>query len=447
MPILKKIMSDDVRARMAQKNIILLFLNKGIAALISLQLIPAAIGYVDATQYGIWITLSSIVAWMIYFDMGLTHGFRNGFATAKANCDISLAKEYIATSYAILAMVFFIVMIIGLISNHFISWSSILNVDKNLDSTLRNVFVITVVFLSLQMVLNLFTTLLIADQKPAFAGFITTIGQLCALLAIYILTFFTKGNLIYLAFALMGIPTILLGITTILLFQTKYKIYAPSIKKINWSLSKRILGLGGKFFIIQLSMLFIFQFSNLIISRVMGAEAVTNYNIAYRYFSIIYIIMGIIFLPFWSSFTDAYTKGELGWMKSMYNKLSKVWILTIPIFIGMLTISPYVYKYWLANGIQINFSLSLAMGLNMIILSRANLYMYCINGTGKVFLQMIIYIFFSLISIPMMFILSKQWGYLGIIFVSSLVYLTQSIIGHIQLKKILNGNEHGVWKK
>lgn len=447
MSLLKFLKSDNLRTKSAQRNVLLLFANKILAALISLQLIPATLGYVESTQYGIWITLSSIVAWMIYFDMGLTHGFRNSFAEAKANGDMKLANEYVSTSYVLLTIIFISLLVLLLVANYWINWSTVLNVDKALEGILHNVFSVIIVFFSAQMVFNLISTLLLADQKPAISAMIVTVGQLLALIVIYILTFFTKGSLLYLAYALMGVPTLSLILVTILFFKTKLKEYTPSLKKVNLKLSKNIIGLGSKFFVIQLSMLFVFQFSNIILSRVLGPEAVTEYNITYRYFSLIYITMSVIFIPFWSAFTEAYTKGELGWMKSTYQKLSKIWCLTIVLFAGLLLISPFAYKYWLAEKIDINIGLSIAMGLNMIILSRANLYMTCINGTGKIFMQMLIYLFFALISIPMMFYFTKLWGYYGILIVTSIVYLCQSISGHIQLKMIFNGKEHGVWKK
>lgn len=447
MNFLKFLKTDDFRTKLAQKNILFLLVNKMLAAFISLQLIPATIGYVDSSQYGIWIALSSLVSWMVYFDFGLTHGFRNGFAASKAKGNILLAKQYLTTSYAILTVIFSTLMVACLIINQWLSWSSILGVDKSLDDVLHNVFIILVVFFSIQMVFNLFTTLLLADQKPAFSAMIVTTGQFFALLVIYVFTLFTTGSLIHLAFALIGVPAITLVLITFFFFRTKFKEYAPSISNINWSLTKDILGLGGKFFVIQLSMLFVFQFANFIIIRVMGAEAVTNYTIAYRYFSIIYIVMGIVFLPFWSAFTDAYAKNELSWMSSTYSKLSKIWTLTIVIFAVLLFLSPFVYKYWLAKDIEIDFKLSLAMGLNMIILSRANLYMLCLNGIGKVFMQMIVYLIFAVLAIPMMYLLTKLLGYYGIIMVTSLVYLCQAVTGHIQLKMILKGKDNGIWSK
>lgn len=447
MRLINFLKSNDLRTKIAQKNIILLFANKLLAVLISFQLIPATIGYVDSSQYGIWIAISSIVSWMVYFDFGLTHGFRNSFTKAKGEGNIQLARSYVSTSYIILLIIFLTLMVIGLIANYWLNWSSLLSVDSSLNPILRKVFNLLIVFFSLQMILNLFTTMLLADQKPAFSASVVTAGQFLALIAIYFLNYFTTGSLVNLAVALVGIPAISLLIISFILFKSKFKEYSPSIRTIDLSLTRNIIGLGSKFFIIQLSMLFVFQFANFILIRVMGPESVTTYNIVYRYFSMIYVVMGIVFLPFWSAFTDAYAKGEIEWMKRTYHKLSKIWMLVVPIFIVLFFIAPLVYKYWLAKNIQIDYWLSFAMGLHMILLSRANLYMFCLNGIGKVTMQMLVYLVFAIISIPLMVYFTNLYGYYGVILVSSLVFLCQSITGHIQLRMILNNSAYGIWDK
>ncbi len=360
---------------------------------------------------------------------------------------MELARSYVSTSYIILLIIFLTLMVIGLIVNNWLNWSSLLSVNPDLNVALRKVFNLLIVFFSLQMILNLFTTMLLADQKPAFSASVVTIGQLLALVAIYFLSYFTTGSLENLAIALVGVPAFSLAVISFIMYKAKFKDYSPSIASIDFSLTKNIIGLGSKFFIIQLSMLFVFQFANFILIRVMGPESVTTYNIAYRYFSMIYVVMGIVFLPFWSAFTDAYAKGEIEWMKKTYHKLSKIWTLVLPIFIVLFFMAPFVYKYWLAKNIQIDYWLSFAMGIHMILLSRANLYMFCLNGIGKVTMQMLVYLVFALISIPLMIYFTGLYGYYGVILVSSLVFLCQSIIGHIQLKMILNNSAYGIWVK
>ena len=68
------------RSVKAKKNILASFLIKGGNIAISLILVPLTIHYVNPTQYGIWLTLSSIIGWFAFFDIGFGNGLRNKFA-------------------------------------------------------------------------------------------------------------------------------------------------------------------------------------------------------------------------------------------------------------------------------------------------------------------------------------------------------------------------------
>lgn len=435
------------RSSNIRKNIYLSFINKGIAILVSLQLIPLTIDYVNVEQYGIWLTLSSIVTWAAYFDLGLGHGFRNRFAEAKAENNIALAQKYVSTTYAILSIIFCILFVTIFLINLFIDWKQILNLKEISTTDLNFLFILMVGIFCIQSILNTFLTLLLADQRPAFSSMITTLGQLFALLAIYFLTKNTHGNLILLSLTLSGIPCIWLLIVTFYMFKHSYKQYSPSITRIDFSLLRRIIGLGGKFFIIQISILLIFQCSNIILSRITGPESVTIYNITYKYFNVIYMVAVIFLTPFWSAFTDAYIKHDLQWMRAAYSKLSKYWFIAILGYVIMLGISSWVYKFWLGSNIHIPFSMSLLMGLYILIMSRAGLYMQLINGIGKVQIQLYVYVLFAFISIPFMTMACKSWGSIGVIIIGIIVYSIQSLLGHIQLHKILNGDAKGIWNK
>ena len=126
----------EERTKRLKKNIVGSLGLKVMNILISLMVVPLTINYINPERYGIWLTLSSISAWLAYFDLGLGHGFRNRFAEAKANGDYQLAKSYVSTTYAILTLLFLGVFIITTIVNGFIDWSEILKVDVSLKSEL-----------------------------------------------------------------------------------------------------------------------------------------------------------------------------------------------------------------------------------------------------------------------------------------------------------------------
>lgn len=440
--------NGGARSVAVKRNIAGSLILKCISIFISLQVVPLTINYVNPTKYGIWLTLSSVIAWLSYFDLGFAHGFRNRFAEAKAKGEIKLAKEYVSTTYVVLLLLFSLILLIALVVNNFLNWSSILNIDAIYDDELQIVFGLLACFFCLNIVASVFTTMLSADQKPALASLVQTSGQVLAFACIYILMKTTSGNLAALAIAFAGVPCVLLIIVSIVTYsRSGFRSISPSIRCVRISLTKNILGLGGQFFIIMMSMLFIFQFINIILSRVEGPDVVTQYNIAYKYFNVLNMVATIVLTPFWSAFTDAYVKKDYNWMRSAMRKLEYMWLLCIPALGIMILCSDYLYYLWIGDTVHIPFSLSCCIAVYVLFQIGGNLYMYLINGTSKVRLQLIAYVSVAIIAVPLMNLFCHWYGVKGILIVPTITFGIQIFIGKMQLLRIIDGRAKGIWLK
>ena len=177
----------------AKKNIAATFLIKGASIIINLALVPLTIHYVNPTQYGIWLTLSSIVAWFSFFDIGFGHGLRNRFAEAKATGNFEKARIYVSTTYAVLTLIFAGVWVLFFAVNFFVDWSKILNAPPELATELSTLALIVFSFFCLQIVLKTINTVIIADQKPAKASLFDMLGQLIAFC--YVIAFFFRCSI------------------------------------------------------------------------------------------------------------------------------------------------------------------------------------------------------------------------------------------------------------
>ena len=445
--IRKQVLSGDIRSVKAKKNILLSFFNKIIAIVISFALVPITVNYLDQEQYGIWLTITSIVSWISFFDIGLGHGFKNKIAEAKANNDIMLCKKYVSTAYFIFIILFGTLLIIFECVNPFINWAAILNVSPNYSQVLSSVVSIVLIGTCLQFVAAVFPLLLSADQRPALSSMITTVGQAFSLIIIFILTLYPIHNMTYIAVALSWTPLIITCIISCWFFKHQYNDYMPSLKMIDTSLIRNILNLGVKFFVIQFSMIAIFQVVNIILSRVLGPSSVTEYNISYKYFSATLMLFNIILSPYWIAFTDAYTKTDYKWMKNTFRKLTKVWFALFCLSLLALIVSPIAFDIWLNGMIKIPFVTSLCMFIYINILAYSTMNMILINGIGKVFLQSLIYIVCAVFSIPLSVSLCKQFGIPGILIVLSSVYMVQAIFARVQLIKLINNKAIGIWNK
>ena len=438
------------RSIKAKKNIIASFLIKGISIAISLILVPLTINYINPSRYGIWLTLSSIIGWFSFFDIGLTQGLRNKFAAARAKGEDNLAQIYVSTTYAILAVIFFIVWAIFLIANHFLNWAHILNISESMQAEISVLAVIVFTYFCIQFVLRVITTLIIADQQPAKSSLIDVLGQILSLVFIVILVRTTQGSLIKLGIALCLSPLLVLIGANLFFFRGIFKKYSPSFSKIKFSHAKGLFNIGVIFFIIQVAGIIQFETANIIIARNFGTAEVTSYNIVYKYFSILNMIFVIFVTPFWSASTEAYLKNDTTWIKNAIKKYNQLNIILFIIGCFMLFFSDNIYRLWLGKGkVSIDYYLSFWGFLYFTFTMFAAKYVYFLNGINALRIQ-----FYASILSPLLYIGAAllminylRMGVYSLFLASVVANFNGYILSPLQYHMIINKNKKGIWVK
>lgn len=435
------------RTNRARRNIAASFVIKGTNIAIGLVLIPFTINYLSPTKFGIWITLTSLVTWFGFFDIGVGNGLRNRLAEAIAKENHKLAKTYVSTTYVILIIIISILLVAFYCINILLDWGIILNAgdDPLLKNELSQLAIVVFTSFGMTFVLNLISVILNADQQPAKSAVFDLIGKSLALLFVYILAQVSKSSLLSLGLVYCSISPIVLAIATVWFFKGKYKPYRPSLKSVDFSKAKDLFNLGVKFFVLQISSILLYQTNNMIITQLFGPDMVTPYNIAFKYFSVLLMGFVIIVSPFWSAFTEAWTKQDLPWIDSIINKLIKLWLLIVAGGFIMLVFSSFIYKLWIGNKISVPFSISLLSLIWILIITWNSIFCQFLNGIGKIKIQLLIGVFAAIINIPLAIFLGKLMGIKGILLSNIILSLLTVIIYPIQYKKLVDGTAQGLF--
>ena len=445
-----KINSGQERSVKAKKNIIGSFFLKGSSIIISIVMVPLAINYVNVSQYGIWLTLSSIVVWFSFFDIGLTQGLRNKFAEAVAKGDNELAQIYVSTTYAILAIICSSLWIVFLFVNQFLDWSNILNVSESMHKEVSILALMVFSYFCLQFVLRIISTLLIANQQPALSSFLTVLGQFFSLACIFILVKTTHGSLIKLGAVFCFVPLLALLVGSLFLFHKSYKQFRPAFSKVKFSYAKGLFNLGLVFFVIQIAGIIQYQTANFIIARNFGTIDVTSYNIVYKYFNIMQMVFVIFLTPFWSASTEAFLKNDISWIKKSIRKYNQLTILLILCGGIMLYYSKPVYDLWLGKGkVNISFYLSLFGFIYFITTMFADTYVSFLNGINALRIQFIACLISPIIYIGIAYLLIKYYrlGPFSLFIASIFCNFNGLILAPLQYHMVVNKKKRGIWIK
>lgn len=437
----------DPRSIKAKKNIFWSFLIKGASIIISLSLVPLTLNYLSSYDYGVWLTLSSILTWVNYMDIGLANGLRNRLTETFADGNRKLGQIYVSTTFFLLTLIMTIFFLLFLVLQLCIDWSVILNAKQVTVKNLNTIIVVAFAFFCLSLIFKLTGIILIADQRPAANDLITLMGSALSLLVIFILTKTTQGSLYNVIVTFTAFPALILLLSYPVIFGTKYKYLKPSISSIRLKYFKNLMHLGIQFFIMQISSIIIFSSSNIIISHTLNPEQVTPYNIVFKYFSIITLLFNIAITPMWSATTEAYAKKDLDWIKKGIKSMLKVWgICVLGIFI-MIFCSEFIYNIWVGQKVKIPSTLTILMGIYSILLLWSVCFSTFLFGIGKLRLQLLNIVFVAIVFIPLAVWMTRTYGIYGIVIALCLTNLSGAILNPIQFKKIISKKAYGIWNK
>lgn len=440
-------LKGNARTVKARKNVLASIALKGIDGLIYLLFVPVTLGYLKPYEYGVWLTLNSILVWIDSFDVGLGNGMRNKLAQAMAADDKEKGKIYVSTTFFMLIILMGILILAGTAAEPFVNWYSVLSTTPSEVGSLDKIVYLTFLIYCLNFIFKFIGNVYLAAQLPAVNNFFVTAGHLIALAVIYILTKTTSGSLLLVAVIYCASPLVVYVLAYPVTFLKIFPYLSPNIKYFRKKYLGDLFNIGILFFILQLSGILLFSLANLLISHIFGPEQVTPYNIAYRYYSLVPMLMALIVAPMWSATTDAYERGEIEWIRNTMKRIRKILVMAILILVVMTVASEWVYKIWVGEEVEIGFSISFWMALYTAILIVSLAYSNFLNGLGKLRLQTINTVIVALLFYPVCRILGLEYGVPGVLMGMCILNFSGLVLNVIQFHKVIEGKARGIWEK
>ena len=397
---------SDQRTSLLRKNILGSFLIKGWSAVVVLLMVPVTLKCLGEYKNGVWLTISSILMWIDYMDIGLGNGLRNKLAAHLAHGETERAHSLVSSTFAMLTYIMIPILAILLILVALLDTYGFLNVSPGKVPDLDAVLMVTISFVCSTFIFKLIGNFYMGLQLPAVSNLLVAIGQTLALAGCYLVYLSGSHSLMHIALVNTAAPFLTYVLAYPVTFYYKYPQLRPQYKLVNLSEAKSVMTMGVKFFVMQISSVVLFLTSNILISKLFSPAMVTPYQIAYRYFSLMLVAFTVICMPFWSATTDAYERCDMAWIRSANKKMN---VMTLLILIS---------------------------------------YSYFINGIGKLWLQLVFTVSAAILFIPMAYF-TARWSHNIIWFmaVMCLVNLPGLVVNRMQFQKLINGTAKGIWNR
>jgi O-antigen/teichoic acid export membrane protein len=337
--------SDVAPANYVGRGISLGYLTQLVSIIVGLISVPMMLHYFDKEQYGIWTLITGVVGYLALTNFGIP--------TAASVLIAKLTNNYekyliLIKSFQLLVIVTAVVVVlVTLLVLIFPGWVGLLG---NISAV--NVEPAKLAILVMGGGVLLRTSLSIA--LSAFSGFqrvdIVKLYELMAVLVTFSAlcwTIYSKEDLVYLAWVTSG-SSVILSVISFIHFCFRYRSISNNrnFEKENIS-SRVIVSSSFSFFQIGAAATLVWSTDNLIISNMLNVESVAPYAIAFRLFSMGFILFTLInglLIPLYGS---AVAKNEWVRIQKIYDlQMSVLPIIAGAVWIGGIILSKEIIQLW-----------------------------------------------------------------------------------------------------
>lgn len=438
--------TEDGRSKERHRRIVLTAFTSAVAKVITITAsfitVPLTLNYLGTERYGLWMTISSMIAMMVFADFGIGNGLMNAISEAFGKDDKIAIKAHITNATVILSGIAILILIIFFIVFPHVSWGYFFNVRTQLAiDEAGPVLAVFMVCFAIGVPASIVQRVQMGLQQ-GFASSLWQAGGSIFGLLLTLLVIFFKGDLFWLVLALAGSPVVFLLLNGIFFFSFKCKELKPDLRQATKNGMKHILHGGLLFFVLQIACSISYASDNLILAKILGADAVAQYSVVSKLFEGILMVQALAISPLWPAYTEAKSRGDKGWIKKTLSKSMWLTLLAIiPIAILLVVGNKPIFSLWVGSQHAFSFALVALYGVWMVLKALGATYSMFLNGLNVLRVQLIIASMFTFFSIVMKIGFVHSFGLNGLLIALVVSYSLTTILPYTMLtSKILSNN-------
>ena len=436
-----------IKQSQLNKNIILSAVIKAFNILCVFVIVRRSVALLGVENYGIWMAIASISMWVSLLDVGVGNGLRVELRRCFLNEEWIEARRLLNTAYIFIGSLSLVIISVFMVIWFNVDWAALFNIKNYSVQNINILVLVTFIGLVLQLVFSLIAPVLSANLHSGLENIFLTISN--AFILCY-LTFSTPEtiDLVQYAFLNAFLPVFAYLGFSLFYFKTYLPQLMPDLKDKDFKAIKPIFLVSGKFFFMQISAVIMYEMTTFLLIRYFSPNEVAEYNIAYRYFNLFYVVFMTLLSPLWSLTTDAYLRGDVSWIIGMIKKYA----LLLAFIFFALTVGYFIrdiaFKFWVKD-VVVSSKIAFYVAVYMAILSWNSLFLYVVTGAGKIHVQFILAIINIILFLPLthFFVKVLHWGIDGIFIGNITILLMTSVCIPIQTYLLLKTDKKGFWSK
>ncbi len=408
--------------------------NSGLGMLGSLIAMPVVLHFIGAERFGLWVTLSSLMALSALGDLGIGNGLINAISTAHGADDRTSARTYVSSAF-FMALAFSCVLLVvfaGL--DLVVSWPTLFNLSSptaidEVGPAVKVTMALVVSYVLTGVAVKVRT----GYQEVHITMLWAMLGTIGGIVTLVVLAWL-KAPLPWLIFADAGIPLIsmICNLGGLFLFERPW--LRPSWSSVRLEAVRKLFKLGLLFFILHLVGIVAFSSDNLLAIWICGPEAAGLYAIAMKLFGPCRMLAGTLLGPLWPAYGEAVARGDIAWARrTVTASIIAAEVLVIPLALIGLFFGDSLASLWFQRSISLGFGLLAGIALWVVLETiGAGLSMF-LNGASVIRAQLPLCVAFAVVAIATKVTLANQFGIAGIIWGTVLPYSITQLLPYVWL--------------
>ena len=146
--------------------------------------------------------------------------------------------------------------------------------------------------------------------------------------------------------------------------------------------------MGIAFFAAQILYMVIANTNEIFISSFFAAENVVQYQVYYKSYSLVGMLMNLALTPVWSAVTKAFVEGDHPWLRKLFRRLE---LLSLAVAAGELVLVPFtqfLFDIWLGDkSFEVSMGFALVFAIFGAVFAYQNVVAVFANGIGDLSTQ------------------------------------------------------------
>lgn len=327
------------------KNISFSLFYKILTMVLALVMVPLLINALGTENYGVWVALTSLIAWISLFDFGLGYALKNTVTKSISNNELHLAKDEALQVLKLTSILSGLLLIVFFCSIKFVS---VLH---------SNVAVSLIIFVPFILFFPLKAGNAIL-QGARFIALESALGFIGPLFFFFFSTLIVLLGFYFDVFIAASLFTISYVASIIFIWWKASQIINIKLSDLRKLITAKLnisrIGVGIKFFVLQVASLVLYSVGTILVYDQLGPREAAHYDVVSKVFVLGLSLFNMVIAAFWPEITHHFSRDNFSGIQMLYLRML---FLSLLFSVGSFIVafySPEIISVWTAGKINIS---------------------------------------------------------------------------------------------